>query len=87
MRRGQATIEYTLLVAVLAIGGCLLVRFPTPVEWTARSIAHALAYRGPAAHHHPARTRPRRQRRPPHRRVHACLCPAGGPESGRLTSP
>jgi hypothetical protein len=71
MERGQSTVEYVLLVTMLVLGMCLLVRFPTPVAWMARAVAHAVAHR-PAAprrhgggHHHGS----------PHRHPHPCLCP------------
>jgi hypothetical protein len=69
MRRGQATIEYMLLLTALMLTLCVLVRFETPVRWMARAITHALPHRqgggGGGGHHHG----------PEHRRPHPCLCP------------
>ena len=70
MRRGQATIEYALLLTALMLSLCVLVRFETPVRWMARAITHALPHRqggggGGGGHHHG----------PEHRRPHPCLCP------------
>jgi hypothetical protein len=80
MHRGQATIEYVLLLTALMLGLCVLVRYETPVRWLARAIAHALPHRqggaGGGGHHH----------RPGQRRPRPCLCPQPE-EVGRLTSP
>jgi hypothetical protein len=68
MRRGQATIEYALLLTGLMVSLCVLVRYETPVRWMARAITHALPHRhggGGGGHHHG----------PGHRRPHPCLCP------------
>ena len=69
MRRGQATVEYVLLLTALMLSLCVLVRYPTPVRWMARAITHALPHRqgggGGGGHHHG----------PEHRRPHPCLCP------------
>jgi hypothetical protein len=68
MRRGQATIEYVLLLTALMLSLCVLVRFETPVRWMARAITHALPHRhggGGGGHHHG----------PQHRHPHPCLCP------------
>lgn len=68
MRRGQATIEYVLLLTGLMVSLCVLVRYETPVRWMARAITHALPHRhggGGGGHHHA----------PGHRRPHPCLCP------------
>jgi hypothetical protein len=76
MERAQATVEYLLLVVALTLGGCLLVRFWTPVEAVAMAVAHAFA---PPPHH--ARTpgrppRPHRPRKPPVRKPRRpCVCP------------
>jgi len=79
MHRGQATIEYVLLLTALMLSLCVLVRYETPVRWLARAITHALPHRqggGGGGYHH----------RPEHRRPHPCLCPqAEGVR--RLTSP
>ena len=67
MRRGQATIEYALLLTGLMVSLCVLVRYETPVRWMARAITHALPHRhggGGGGHHGPG-----------HRRPHPCLCP------------
>jgi hypothetical protein len=48
MERGQASIEYTLLIAILIVSLCLLVRYQSPVIAIARSVQHAVA-----AHHRP----------------------------------
>jgi hypothetical protein len=69
MRRGQATIEYVLLLTALMLSLCVLVRFETPVRWMARAITHALPHRGGGGggggrHHGPE-----------HRHPHPCLCP------------
>ena len=74
VQRGQATIEYVLLITALMLGMCVLVRFPTPVEWMARAIVHAVSHRpaGPRHHgggHHHGH---------PHRHPHPCVCPTGG---------
>jgi hypothetical protein len=80
MHRGQATIEYVLLLTALMVGLCVLVRYETPVRFLARAIAHALPHRqgggSGGGHHHG----------PEHRRSHPCLCPQPE-EVGRLTSP
>ena len=80
MHRGQATIEYVLLLTALMVGLCVLVRSETPVRWLARAITHALPHRqgggGGGGHGHG----------PVHRRPHPCLCPRPE-EVGRLTSP
>jgi hypothetical protein len=68
MRRGQATIEYALLLTGLMVSLCVLVRYETPVRWMARAITHALPHRhggGGGGHHHA----------PSHRQPHPCLCP------------
>jgi hypothetical protein len=69
MRRGQATIEYVLLLTALMLSLCVLVRYETPVRWMARAITHALPHRhggaGGGGHHHG-----------PAHRAHPCLCPA-----------
>ncbi|HUZ84426.1 MAG TPA: hypothetical protein VMU66_07010 [Gaiellales bacterium] len=77
MSRGQASVEYAaLLLAVLLVGGCLLVRYQTPVRGLAAVVAHAVA--APAGHH-AARRRghrpapPRPSRSATHR---SCLCPS-----------
>jgi hypothetical protein len=74
--RGQATVEYALLVVALVVAVCLLVRFATPVTDVARAVAHAMSHR-------PARHRPHAtigKRRPPHRRPAPCLCPFTSPQ-------
>ncbi|MGN6377776.1 MAG: hypothetical protein ACTHNU_02380 [Gaiellales bacterium] len=72
MQRGQASVEYLLLISALLLGICLLVRFETPVEAIARSVVHALEGRRP----HPGPATPRRHpHRPPTHRRHACRCP------------
>ena len=80
MHRGQATIEYVLLLTALMLGLCVLVRYETPVRWLARAITHALPHRqgggGGGGHHH----------RPGQRRPRPCLCPQPE-EVGRLTWP
>jgi hypothetical protein len=73
MRRGQATIEYALLIAALMVGLCLLVRFPTPVQWMARSIAYAVSPRPSGGHRHGG-AHPGGHRRPPHRHPNPCIC-------------
>jgi hypothetical protein len=70
MQRGQATIEYLLLVTALMLSMCLLVRYPTPVEWMARAIAHAVSHR-PATHRHHGGGRHHAS----HRHPHPCVCP------------
>jgi len=79
MHRGQATIEYVLLLTALTVGLCVLVRHETPVRFLARAITHALPHRqgggGGGRHHGPERRRP-----------HPCLCPQPE-EVGRLTWP
>jgi hypothetical protein len=74
MQRGQATVEYLLLVVALMLSMCLLVRYPTPVEWMARAVVHAVSRR-PAphvhhggGHHHGSR----------HRHPRPCACPVSG---------
>ena len=69
MRRGQATIEYVLLLTALVLSLCVLVRYETPVRWMVRAITHALPHRhggGGGGHRHG----------PAHRRPHPCLCPS-----------
>jgi hypothetical protein len=80
MHRGQATIEYVLLLTALILSLCVLVRYETPVRFLARAITHALPHRqggggGDNHHHGPERRRP-----------HPCLCPQPE-EVGRLTLP
>jgi hypothetical protein len=79
MHRGQATIEYVLLLTALMVGLCVLVRYETPVRFLARAITHALPHRqgggGGGRHHGPERRRP-----------HPCLC-SQPDEVGRLTWP
>ena len=80
MHRGQATIEYVVLLTALMVGLCVLVRYETPVRFLARAITHALPHRpgggGGGGHRH----------RPGPRRPHPCLCPRPE-EVGRLTAP
>jgi hypothetical protein len=79
MHRGQATIEYVLLLTALMLGLCVLVRYETPVRWMARAITHALPHRkggGRGGGHHG----------PEHRRPHPCLC-VRADRAGRLTPP
>jgi hypothetical protein len=71
VRRGQASIEYVLLISALMVAICVLVRYPAPVEWMARSIAHAVSQRPPAHRSHGGG---RHHRKPPHRHPHPCLC-------------
>jgi len=78
MHRGQATIEYVLLLTALMLSLCVLVRYETPVRWMARAIIHTLPHRqgggaGGGRNHGPE-----------HRRPHPCLCPQPE-EVGRLT--
>jgi len=79
MHRGQATIEYVLLLTALMVGLCVLVRYETPVRFLACAITHALPHRqgggGGGRHHGPERRGP-----------HPCLCPQPE-EVGRLTWP
>jgi len=81
MRRGQATIEYALLITALMVGLCLLVRFPTPVQWMARSIAHAVSH-GPSGGHRHGGAHPGGHRRPPNRHPNPCICQPVTPMSG-----
>jgi len=75
MERAQATVEYLLLAMAVIVGGCLLVRFATPVEAVARAVVHAVAPRPPhGAPAHPRRSRPASQPRR-HRTPRPCLCP------------
>ena len=71
MQRGQATIEYLLLITALMLGMCVLVRFPTPVEWMARAIVHAVSHR-PAA---PGTTAAAITMDLRTGRSHPCVCP------------
>lgn len=74
VQRGQATIEYVLLITALMLGMCVLVQFPTPVQWMARAIVHAVSERPAAPRHHGGGHRHGH----PHRHPHPCVCPAGG---------
>ena len=71
MQRGQATIEYVLLITALMLGMCVLVRFPTPVQWMARAVVHAVSHRPAAPRHHGGGHHGH-----PHRHPHPCVCPA-----------
>jgi Class III signal peptide. len=79
VRRGQASIEYVLLISALMVAICLLVRYPTPVQWLARSVAHAVSQ--PPVVHRPHGGK--HHHGSPHRRPHPCLClPTRGSPGG-----